>query len=361
MLPAVFNSLALLISLNIQSIALPIAGAWLLFYYVGCALAYAPTRDNGLVYTACVAWLCTLGVATFILAPVANGAAWMWTLAAMPVLALSLRKQDIRPHLVGFGIVLGVYALGLIAQQVLGVHYTGNPENVQTGRSWPMLDPNNAAAVLNAGVIASFYLALRHSKRWWAAVALFACALAITHSRAGCVAAAVGCLSVLIALRHWRTIVVLLVAASLTAATLYNYHPGSSKTPMESLLIRPIIWEACLPLLQIRPLAGLGLGTFGYYYGQVRTEHITTGGFAHNDLLQFAIELGIPALCVFLVLIGSVVVTTCRRNAVAAAYMLAVLLQACVEFQFYVPPVSLLLGLALAYHRLNPTTSRYST
>ena len=92
------------------------------------------------------------------------------------------------------------------------------------------------------------------------------------------------------------------------------------------------------------------MGTFGTYYQQVRIETDTGGWYAHNDILQLAIEMGFPAVLVFCELFSIVAVTTTRRNIVSACVLLALFLQAMVEFQFYVPAVSIIAGLALAHH-----------
>jgi O-antigen ligase len=125
------------------------------------------------------------------------------------------------------------------------------------------------------------------------------------------------------------------------------------------------MWTASLPLLWKAPLTGLGFGTFSYYYDQVRTEHLTGGWYAHNDYLQIAIENGFPALLVLCFLLITVAATTRRKNLVSFCVILMLTLQAMVEFQFYLPCISIIAGLALAYHRnmgpdLEPRNSRSS-
>src|SRR5262249_17368339 len=88
------------------------------------------------------------------------------------------------------------------------------------------------------------------------------------------------------------------------------------------------------------------------YYGQVRTETQTAGVFAHNDPLQFMIEMGWPAGFEFLLLVLIAAASTNRRNLVSGCVLLALFIQSMVEFQFYVPALSLFGGAALGYHLL---------
>jgi hypothetical protein len=111
------------------------------------------------------------------------------------------------------------------------------------------------------------------------------------------------------------------------------------------------IWDTSMKLFHMMPWTGSGIGTFGYYYQRMRYEHYTAGWFAHNDLLQFAIELGWPCALVFVALILSVVATTQKVNIVPAAILLSTFMQSCVEFQYYVPAISVLTGATLAWHR----------
>jgi O-antigen ligase len=121
----------------------------------------------------------------------------------------------------------------------------------------------------------------------------------------------------------------------------------------ESLLVRSQIIHASLPLFSIRPLSGLGLGAFSYYYSQIRTESVTAGVYLHNDTLQLMIEMGIPCIIVFLTLWISAFIVTTKSNIISLAVLLAVFLHSMMEFQFYLPAISMLTGVALAYHRLN--------
>lgn len=103
-------------------------------------------------------------------------------------------------------------------------------------------------------------------------------------------------------------------------------------------------------MLEVRPLFGLGLGTFYHYYQVARTEFYTAGWHSHNDMLQIAIEMGFPALAVFMTVFGTALVRTNRANLLPGCILLGILLQSMTEFQFYIPAVSVLAGMALANH-----------
>lgn len=348
MLPAWLHAAALLIALFVQSMGSPLAGAWLFFHLAGCAVLLKdgyPERNP--VWYASLAWLLALGLSTFILAPVGGAAAVMWVLASMPTLALCLKAKHVIPYAKSMGGVLLVYAIGLIIQYALGVKYD---QLNYIGYAWPLIDPNNAAAVINCGLIPAVYLALRNKKYLWL-VLIFAAALFVTRSTAGAGAALIASFF-LIRERHGGMAAdFMLVGGILTALLTFTVWPTPFEKALTSFAWRFPIWEASLPLLDIRPWSGLGLGSFAFYYAQVRTEPVTAGWYAHNDILQFAIEMGIPAALAFCGLILSVAWTTTRKNIAPACVLLAVLLQSMVEFQFYVPAISLLLGLALAAHQ----------
>jgi hypothetical protein len=274
----------------------------------------------------------------FIFTPVTGGATYMYVLAAMPSLALCLRKEDLKPYFAGFLAVAALYAGGLVLQMWLDVrttayHYEGR-------YAWPLLDPNNAAMVVNMALIPCLHMALNEGRRWHGPVALFCAAGAAAF--------------VLCSARYGRGFVpAALAALALAAASALHFRPGLIAVMAHSFADRFPIWEASLPLLWIRPLLGLGLGSFGHYYEQVRTEQYTVGWHSHNDLLNFAVEMGVPAALVFCALCAAVALTTRRANLPAACVLLAVLLQSMVEFQFYIAPVSLMAGLALGWHISN--------
>jgi O-antigen ligase len=351
LIPLLITS-AFLVSLFIQSIGSPLVGCWIFFHLAGCAaLLYKGgyPENQCLVWRACLHWLIVIGISTFFLAPVTSGASTMWILAAMPSLALCLRGEALKTCTAGFFAVVTVYAIGLIIQEGLRVELaTYNYD----GRAWPIVDPNNAALVVNAALIPSFFKALRDWK-WWFLTGVFALALWTTNSKAGYLTALIVC--GIVAARyafemgHEALLAALLPLAVGALAVLLIYTP-LWETVVASFDSRLPIWIRSAELLSVRPFFGLGLGSFYYYYAQVRTEFYTMGWHTHNDLMQIAIEMGIPALVVFLSLAASVLIRTNKSNFLPACVLLAVLVQSMSEFQFYIPAVSFIAGLALANH-----------
>lgn len=342
MIPALLYAIGLLIALNVQTMNSPLAGAWLLFHAAACLWMYKPEKKNIVGYS-CLAWLITLGISTFIFAPVPNGAATMFTLAAMPSLALSMQREHLRPFLVSTLVVLTLYAVLLIVEIFLPAANTAYVIQVahrkNSASCWPLLDPNNAAAVINCALIPCFYMMMK-DKRWVALVGIFWVALFATASKMGVVCALAGCSILLV--RSCRPALPMMIGVWGFVVALFLFF-----WPYASIDDRLMLWEASAQLF-LHPLSGLGLGTFHHYYQFVRTDVSTDRFFAHNDILQVALEMGIPAACVFVYCI----LAGFRRFGVGSAVIFAVFLHSMMEFQFYVPIVSMLLGLAFAYQNL---------
>lgn len=340
--------IALTIALCVQTLVSPLAGAWLFFFLAACLCFYRPDSYRNIVWFWCLAWLASIGASTFILAPVSNGAATMWILAAMPLLALCSMKAENLEKCLGYSLIaITLYAFGLCLQLVLHIRfdhfeYASRYIPGAGAFAWPLLDPNNAALVINAAFIPCLYQALRKPK-WGFLCVIFVAAMVATASKAGAVVGAL-----MAAVLVWEKFGLSATPGLLGAigAGLLIFHAPL----LASLRDRLPIWKASLPLLTIHPLTGLGLGTFSYYYRQLRTETYTSGIYAHNDILQFAVEMGIPAAVLFCGLTIAMLLKTSRKNIVSACVFMAVFLQSMVEFQFYLPSISILAGLALAHH-----------
>ncbi len=363
-LAAGLHGIAFFIALFVQTLQTPLAGAWLPFHLAGCALLLqgSPTPRRTLLWWATLAWLLAIVLAAFIIRPVSNGALQMWFLTAMPMLALCLHKDALPDYYKAFFVVFLIYALNLLVQVVLGVHYTTIDYRIYdtyTEKTWPLLDPNNAAAILNIGLIPSVWMAT-HKKKWWLVAGIFSLALISTCSKAGITAAVVA--SIIMLMYRYRL-------SFATVATLAGVALIGLLLAPDVLLVaihgsvdaRIPIWEASAPLALLQPLRGIGLGQFYLHYQHVRTEVGTAGFYAHNDLLQFVIEMGFPVALVFCLLAAAIARRTWTGNAVSGCVMLAVGLQALVEFQFYLPAISLALGVALAHHITNQKGSIYET
>jgi O-antigen ligase len=115
-------------------------------------------------------------------------------------------------------------------------------------------------------------------------------------------------------------------------------------------------WRGAAALVAGAPLTGTGLGTFALAFPPQQTSHFHLSvSHAHNDYLQLAVETGVPTAALFFGLIA-VVWARCVRIAVArehefarrahcgacGAGLLAMLLHALADFNFYVPANALL-------------------
>lgn len=163
MLVALLLAAAIALSLQAQMLNSPLCAAWLLPFLAAIAIAVyrkGGPPQRGVVWWGALAWLIALGLSTFFISPIPGAAATMWILAAAPILSLCLRAEHINACAIGALAVLAIYAVGLIAQETLDIRYTTAWER-HSGRSWPVLDANNAAAILNFGLIGSFWMMIK--------------------------------------------------------------------------------------------------------------------------------------------------------------------------------------------------------
>ncbi len=200
----------------------------------------------------------------------------------------------------------------------------------------PYYDVNDLALMLVVMVPLTVYFMRREnsvSRRIFAAVcfALFAYSIVPTGSRGGFLGLAVVLAYLLIryAAIPARVRIVGAIAALLVLAV-----GGQAYLSRLETIVRPgtdynwseetgrlAIWGRGLSYVADRPLVGLGLNQFrtaeARYWPLVRAERM--GGRrpprargAHNMFLQVAAELGVPALLVFLVLLGTTMRTLAR-------------------------------------------------
>lgn len=89
------------------------------------------------------------------------------------------------------------------------------------------------------------------------------------------------------------------------------------ETTSRDLVARTAVWRDTLKLVAERPLAGAGFGSFGDVYPRVQTAHLAFSvDHAHNDYLQMAAELGVPAAAL---LVASWIFLTVRGARAALA------------------------------------------
>jgi O-antigen ligase len=125
------------------------------------------------------------------------------------------------------------------------------------------------------------------------------------------------------------------------------------------------IWHDALGLLRRHPWVGTGFGTFPIAFTAVQTTFL--GKFvnhAHNDYLEIAIDLGIPAALLLFTSVFAVLARAARRALTLAepfecatalactGSIAAILVHSLADFNLYIPAnallFSLILGLAMA-------------
>ncbi len=151
----------------------------------------------------------------------------MWELAALPMLPLCMRPEHLSPYLKGFGCVIAIYAIGLIAQELLHVTYTNDDAHGTAGRSWPILVPNNGAAFIYAALIPAFWLSITKGRSYALLFVILLESLLITHSKAEFIAAGISCITGVLSLRLVVHAVCWLCLYAAIAAT-FTYAPASS-------------------------------------------------------------------------------------------------------------------------------------
>lgn len=148
--------------------------------------------------------------------------------------------------------------------------------------------------------------------------------LFLTRSRG----AYLGCISGLLALlilknRHFLWVISILAVGTLVAVLLFA--EGNIKevvTPLISSQESPITdrlesWKAAIYLMQDFPFTGAGMGTFGKLSREFYT--ITSSSFegkvfnhAHNTLLTVVVDMGLPALILYMALLSSFGYMVCK-------------------------------------------------
>ncbi len=279
---------------------------------------------------------------------------------------------------VAFAAVLGVYAVW---------QYIFARELLTYGRvRLPFADANALGAVFSYGVFAGvgwFSLGLSlQRKTQWALVftALCFAGLLATGSRGALLMLGIFGLVYVIATRglwlgplgrKWLGIgagvALVLVVASVVLAPndatgVYQLLNRSLSGELPLLGERVHIWQSTLAIIHDYFWTGTGIGTFFLYYPQYRSPLDQSAGFmAHNDILQFTAETGIAAPVLIALFMMSVLWRTLKalrgtdttnpQRIIAMAALcgfLAMVSHTQVTFNFYVLPLLVIAGFALA-------------
>jgi len=266
------------------------------------------------------------------------------------------------------GVVLAVWAVWQVVNNIGYGYATG-----------PLLDRNAFAALMNLLWFPAAFLlisSIKNSKRVLAtffAIGLFIISLALfaTTSRGG-----IGTWLLLLPALLWATykftnskllilIIPMIALAAYFSSSLLLHSSVADRTFQlaqdASTNARLQMWQSTIQMALDHPVTGSGWGTFGYIYPAYRMqiENISSGFFAHNDYLQFASEGGFPALLLLLSILIALLFQLKRslshasnqsgiESAALTLGVLAIFIQAGVNFIFYFAFISIIAGLYLA-------------
>ena len=199
-------------------------------------------------------------------------------------------------------------------------------------------NPNSLAGLLlmtiplSVGVLIDACRDFRN--RIWESLAAFLAtalqlhALVLTFSKGGCVTLVI--MAALFAVvAGWRLIknhkkasvviaaAAVIAAAGLSAVAVRHVRSADADNPppiaaklrgaAESMQVRIGYWQAGLKMIADHPLLGVGLDNFGDRYLEYKLPTGREVRRAHNNYLQIAADLGVPALIIFCVLWGGLI------------------------------------------------------
>lgn len=272
--------------------------------------------------------------------------------------------------------------LGLIAAAVTGMTYLGaqalfNFASTHDPRQFgTFLNPNLFANALALAIPFSIGLplaiwSLTRKRNFAIAGALpfliLLPALAVTSSKGGLLAALVGSLATVLALRAARpaafgaafrkllpaVLVLALVFGALAAKTVVPRLLAARGADDNSTMFRVYLWRGTLKMIEARPIVGFGPGAFSGSYPQFAPAG--TARSAHESWLQIAAESGVPAL----LLLAATALLALRNGwrarrdegwelrAGAIGALLAMSVHGCFDAGWGATPVVILLALAL--------------
>lgn len=304
----------------------------------------------------------------------------LFSLFPLSALAFFTLKNSQKSITAVFLALMGLLALAALMQYFL------MPEMLTFQRvHWPLSNPNTFAGLLSLGFFGAQGWMLSahnriHSNMALGLSLLLVAAILTTGSR-GAVVALAGGFALLILLaghfrhKHWRCLTLTAIGAALllTAMTLFaaeilqqdtSTRLVATATGAESLLYdRPHIWAASWRLMQDHFWSGTGIGTFFLYYPQYRAGDFTSAGLmAHNDPLQFGVEMGVLAPLLFYLFAACACIRSiralraCPPNDPRRIYVLAPLCalgalvaHAHISFHFHVPPTLIAVGGLLGF------------
>ena len=272
--------------------------------------------------------------------------------------------------------------LGLIAAAVLGVAYLGGEALVNfvatrdPRQFGSFLNPNlfaNALALalpLAIGLPLALWNITRNRNLSLAGALPFLIvlpALAVTSSKGGLLAALIGSLVTVFALRAARpaafgaafrkvlpaVLVLGLVFGALAAKTVVPRLLAARGTDDNSTMFRVYLWRGTTKMIAARPLVGFGPGAFSGSYPQFAPAG--TARSAHQSWLQIAAESGVPALLLWAATFALAFRNGWRARredgwalrAAAMGALAAMMVHGCFDAGWGATPVVILLAVAL--------------
>jgi O-antigen ligase len=236
------------------------------------------------------------------------------------------------------GVVLGAGIVGawaLADRVVAGTHWDTYEGTLLTG---PIGYANGLGALAAIAIAVCVGLALEHRRAWYALpLAVLLPTLVLTNSRAGMLAAVLGCVvAVALRWRHRAVATIVVVGAAAVLAVMFVRTPAF-------LGDRASYWDAARATAAAHPFGGSGAGTFGVVH--VQSPYARD---AHSVYLQAFSEVGIVGLLLTVALLAFPLAVALRRGLIAPAAGLAVFaLHAGVDWDWQLPAVTLA-ALALA-------------
>lgn len=299
--------------------------------------------------------------------------------SAFPVTFLLFGTAGHQKVLWGLRVIL--LALGIAAM----VQFFAMPDMLKFGGThWPFADNNTLGALLAVGALMFLGNSLRGGKWQFANIA---CALVLfagimtTEGRAVMVAFTAVLAGFMLLLKPAQKkpigiflmgVAVLLVAIKQSDLSVWHWFGEGQETltsfatqdadrPNALTGSRFMMWKSAALIFADHPFLGTGIGTFFLYYPEFRNPWDDSAGYmAHNDLIQFATEMGFLAPLLALGIVGFVVFTTLAklktlqdqdsRLNLLIPFSAFVLLagHSLVNFNFYILPSLMIIGLMLA-------------
>lgn len=275
------------------------------------------------------------------------------------------------------GIYLSIWAIGIVLallsayqQLSLGTH----------AQSTFLTRNSHAGLMCLLAIPASSYFLMAHGvtrRAIWTArilgpvLFILYFSLALTGSRGASLGLLVG-LVLIVALAYRRvprSRLIIFFAIILLAFVVANFSLkgevvsrfGTLMSPSNADAGRFLIWERAWQMLMDAPWWGIGLGTYWLHWPPYRNPLDSSAGFyVHNDYLQIWIETGFPGLLLLLAICVATLVTFIRllryrkmdtagalESAGLFGGLLAVAVHSFFDFDLYIHPIQLLLGLVL--------------